>query len=113
MATQYLWTLLASAAAVGALRLLFLIYNIVVAQPRKLHSALSRQGLSGPPPALLLGNILDMKRSRDAAAKVAPVPGPPSVHNCGAALLPFFDEWRERYGTIFSSSYNFENQLKN
>ncbi|XP_042060869.1 cytochrome P450 714C2-like [Salvia splendens] len=101
MATQYLWSLLASAVAVGALRLLFLIYNIVVAQPRKLRSALSRQGLTGPPPALLLGNILDMKRGRDAAAKVAPVPGPPSAHNCGAALLPFFDEWRERYGEVF------------
>ncbi|KAG6434977.1 hypothetical protein SASPL_106622 [Salvia splendens] len=98
MATQYLWSLL---AAVVALRLLFLIYNAVVAQPRKLRSTLRRQGLSGPPPALLLGNIMEMKRARDAAAKVAPVSGPPAAHNCGAALLPFFDEWRERYGEVF------------
>ncbi|KAL1547246.1 cytochrome P450 714C2-like protein [Salvia divinorum] len=101
MATQYLWTLLASAAAVGALRLLFLVYDVVVAQPRRLRSALRHQGLSGPPPALLLGNILQMKRARDEAAKAAPVAGPPAAHNCGAALLPFFDEWRERYGEVF------------
>ncbi|KAL1547247.1 cytochrome P450 714C2-like protein [Salvia divinorum] len=101
MATQYLWSLLVSAAAVGALRLLFLVYSVAVAQPRKLRSALSRQGLSGPPPAFLLGNILQMKRARDAAAEAAPVPGPPAAHNCGAALLPFFDEWRELYGELF------------
>ncbi|KAL1558742.1 cytochrome P450 714C2-like protein [Salvia divinorum] len=101
MATQFLWNVLVSAAVVVSLRLLFLLYNVVVAQPRNLRSALRRQGLSGPPPAFLLGNILQMKRARDAAAKAAPISGPPPAHNCGAALLPFFDEWRKRYGEVF------------
>ncbi|KAG6415527.1 hypothetical protein SASPL_122939 [Salvia splendens] len=101
MATQYLWNLLVSAAVIVSLRLLFLLYNVVVAQPRRLRSALHRQGLSGPPPAFLLGNILEMKRARDAAAKASPVSGPPPAHNCGAALLPFFDEWRKQYGDVF------------
>lgn len=100
MATQYLWNLFVSAAVVVAFRLLFRLYDVVVAQPRKQRSALRRQGLSGPPPAFLLGNILEMKRARDAAAKATPAPGPPAAHNCGATLLPFFDEWRKQYGTI-------------
>lgn len=99
MAAQFLWKLFVSAAVVAGLRLLFRLFDAVVAQPRKLRSALRSQGLSGPPPAFLLGNILEMKRARDAAAKSAAVAGPPASHNCGAALLPFFEEWRKNYGT--------------
>lgn len=98
MAIQFLWSL----AVVGVLGLLFRLYNVVVAHPRRLRSALRNQGLTGPPPAFLLGNILQMKRARDAAAKsAAAVAGSPPSHNCGAALLPFFDQWRKQYGNVF------------
>lgn len=102
MDAQFLWKLLVTAAVIAALRQLLRVYDAVVAQPRRLRSALRSQGLSGPPPSFLLGNILEMKRARDAAAKSAPAAGAPSSHNCGAALLPFFDEWRKNYGNILS-----------
>ncbi|KAL8531336.1 hypothetical protein ACS0TY_008095 [Phlomoides rotata] len=90
-----------SVVAVAALGLIFRVYNALVGQPRKLRSSLLKQGLSGPPPTILLGNILEMKRARDAAAKAAPAAGPPTSHNCGSMLLPFFDEWRKQYGDVF------------
>ncbi|KAH6757757.1 hypothetical protein C2S52_023322 [Perilla frutescens var. hirtella] len=101
MDVQILWKLVVSTAAITVLGLLFRLYNAVVVQPQKLRSALHSQGLSGPPPTFLLGNILQMKRARDAAAKVATAVGPPTSHNCEAALLPFFDEWRKQYGNVF------------
>ncbi|KAH6788397.1 hypothetical protein C2S51_003403 [Perilla frutescens var. frutescens] len=104
MDVQILWKLFLSTAAITVLGLLFHLYNAVVVQPQKLRSALRRQGLSGPPPAFLLGNILEMKRAQDAAAKVATVVGPPTFHNCEAAVFPFFDEWRKKYGNVFMFS---------
>ncbi|KAK4419776.1 cytochrome [Sesamum alatum] len=58
----------------------------------------------GPPPTLLLGNILQMKKARDVVAKGATVNGPPTTHNCGAAIFPFFDEWRTKYGDVYMFS---------
>ncbi|KAL0458977.1 UNVERIFIED_CONTAM: cytochrome [Sesamum latifolium] len=104
MEIQLLCKLLVSVVCVGLLGLFFRLYNALVAEPGRLRSALRRQGLRGPPPTFLLGNILEMKRARDAAAKAAAANGPPTSHNCGAALLPFFEEWRKTYGDVFMVS---------
>ncbi|KAL0370898.1 UNVERIFIED_CONTAM: cytochrome [Sesamum angustifolium] len=96
MEIQLLSKLLVSVVFVGVLGLFFRVYNAVVAEPGRLRSTLRKQGLRGPLPTFLLGNILDMKKARDVAAKAGTVNGPPDSHNCGAALLPFFDEWRKK-----------------
>ncbi|KAK4407595.1 cytochrome [Sesamum angolense] len=101
MEIQLLSKLLVSFVFVGVLGLFFRVYNAVVAEPGRLRSTLRKQGLRGPLPTFLLGNILDMKKARDVAAKAGTVNGPPDSHNCGAALLPFFDEWRKKYGDVF------------
>ncbi|KAL0435167.1 UNVERIFIED_CONTAM: cytochrome [Sesamum radiatum] len=93
--------LLVSVVCVGVLGLLFRLYNVLVAEPGRLRSALRRQGLRGPPPTFLLGNVLEMRRARDAAAKAATGNSPPTSHNCGAVLFPFFEEWRKTYGDVF------------
>ncbi|KAL0419360.1 UNVERIFIED_CONTAM: cytochrome [Sesamum radiatum] len=104
MEIQLLSKLLVSVVCVAVLGLFFRLYNALVAKPGRLRSALRRQGLRGPPPTFLLGNILDMKKARDVAAKAATGNGPPTSHNCGAALLPFFEEWRKTYGDVFMFS---------
>lgn len=95
-----------SGALVGVLGLVFHLYNTLVAKPETLRSALKRQGVSGPRPTLLLGNILEIKKARDSAAK-ASTNGAPASHNCGATLLPFFDNWRKQYG--MNSVWFYEN----
>ncbi|KAL0419357.1 UNVERIFIED_CONTAM: cytochrome [Sesamum radiatum] len=77
----------------------FRVYNGVVAAPGRLRSALGKQGLRGPSPTFLLGNILEMKKAKDVAAKATIINGPPASHDCGATLLPIFNEWRKKYGT--------------
>ncbi|CAK9161861.1 unnamed protein product [Ilex paraguariensis] len=97
---EILFKVFISLSLVGVLGLGARLYNALVAQPRKLRSELRKQGLSGPPPTLLLGNILEIKKARKAAANAA-TSGPPVSHNCGAILLPFLDQWRQQYGEVF------------
>ncbi|KAI3450190.1 hypothetical protein Pfo_006855 [Paulownia fortunei] len=104
MEIHFLSKVLVSVALTGVLGLFFRLYNAVVAQPWRLRSALLKQGLRGPPPTFLHGNILEMNKAREAAAKATTINGPPSSHNCGAALFPFFDEWRKQYGDVFMFS---------
>lgn len=91
-----------SAAIVGFLWLFLSLYNSLLAKPERLRSALRKQGIKGPKPTLILGNILEIKKARDSAKKATSINGPPVSHNCGSILLPFFDQWRKKYGMILS-----------
>jgi cytochrome P450 len=85
----------------GIFRLIFKLYNSLVRKPNKMRSILKKQGIKGPPQSFLLGNILEIKRSRDSVKKsLSPLTETP-VHNVGALLLPFFDPWRQKYGEKF------------
>ncbi|KAI5679831.1 hypothetical protein M9H77_01058 [Catharanthus roseus] len=90
-----------SAAIVGFLWLFLSLYNSLLAKPERLRSALRKQGIKGPKPTLILGNILEIKKARDSAKKATSINGPPVSHNCGSILLPFFDQWRKKYGDVF------------
>ncbi|RVW24137.1 Cytochrome P450 714C2 [Vitis vinifera] len=46
-----------SIALVGVLGLFFRLYNALVVKPKKLRSILRNQGISGPPPSFLLGQV--------------------------------------------------------
>lgn len=75
----------------------------MVATPRRLRRVLKQQGVGGPPPAFMLGNNMEIKKSRISAA--AATPGPPPSDNCGAnCLVSVFDEWRRQYGDMYTFS---------
>ena len=90
-----------SIALVGVLGLFFRLYNALVVKPKKLRSILRNQGISGPPPSFLLGNIREIKESQSTAVKDSCT----DTHNCAAALFPFFEKWRNKYGRIQISSF--------
>ncbi|XP_075634020.1 cytochrome P450 714C2-like [Castanea sativa] len=92
-----------SLAVLGFIGLLQLLYNALVAKPRRLRSLLSKQGISGPPPSLLLGNAREMKIGQSTAVK-AHTSEPPVSHNCAAHLFGFFDKWRKQYGALVTCS---------
>ncbi|XP_011082000.1 cytochrome P450 714C2-like [Sesamum indicum] len=77
------------------------LYFSMIVKPARIRKILREQGIDGPPPKILLGNILDVKKSRDAAER-APLnhPHPPLIHNA-AAVLPFAEEWRQQYGPLY------------
>ncbi|XP_047306869.1 cytochrome P450 714C2-like [Impatiens glandulifera] len=86
-----------------AIILLIRLYNALVKEPERLRGLLRKQGISGPPPTFLLGNILEIKKARsNASAK--PRDSVVSGHNCATTLLPFFENWRKQYGNMFMFS---------
>ncbi|KAK6788277.1 hypothetical protein RDI58_016802 [Solanum bulbocastanum] len=84
--------------------LLFHLYNSLITKPRKLQLALKKQGIIGPQPKFLLGNILEMKKSCEAAKKFVSNGDVVDSHNCGATILPFFAQWQRQYGEVFMFS---------
>ncbi|TKY47290.1 cytokinin trans-hydroxylase [Spatholobus suberectus] len=88
----------------GFVGLLCRLYTTLVEKPNRLRSKLMKQGISGPPPTMLLGNIVDIKKARSTTAN-SPSFEPPASHNCASVLLPLFDKWREQYaGQVFMFS---------
>ncbi|PRQ34879.1 putative cytochrome P450 [Rosa chinensis] len=94
--------LVSTVALIGFVGLLVRLYRGLVAEPKRLRSLLAKQGITGPPQALLLGNISEIKKAhgRGGNAK-APSSEPPTSHNLAATIFPFFDKWRKQFGDVF------------
>ncbi|KAA8543619.1 hypothetical protein F0562_021635 [Nyssa sinensis] len=93
-----------SFAVLGVFGLVVRLYNSLVKQPEKLRSKLRKQGITGPKPALLLGNIREIMKARNATVTAPPSGENPVYHNCGSVLFPFFDQWRKQFGQVFMFS---------
>lgn len=91
--------LISLAVVITFLGLLELLYSGLVLKPGRLRSVLRKQGIRGPSPSLLLGNISEIRKSQSTTVK-ASTNEPPVFHNCAATLFPFFEQWRKQYGTI-------------
>ncbi|RDX75677.1 Cytochrome P450 714C2, partial [Mucuna pruriens] len=87
----------------GFVGLLGCFYTSLVKKPKRLRSKLMKQGISGPPPTILLGNIMALKKALSTTAN-SPSFEPNSSHNCASVILPLFDKWREQYGQMFMFS---------
>ncbi|OAY23979.1 cytochrome P450 714C2 isoform X2 [Manihot esculenta] len=74
------------------------LYNGLVAKPNRLRSMLKKQGINGPPPTFLLGNIREIMKSLSSIEKNN---DPPLTHNCAALTFPFFEQWFKEYGQVF------------
>ena len=84
-------------ALLGFFSKLIQICDALILKPERLRSKLRKQGIRGPPPSILLGNINDIKKMKSTASKTQP--GEQALtHNCSSAVFPFFDLWRKQYG---------------
>ncbi|KAL2488429.1 Cytochrome [Forsythia ovata] len=101
MEVLYLIKVLVSLGLIGILGLFVRLYNLLIVKPEKFRSILKKQGISGPSPIPILGNILEIKRSRTAKA---PMCGAPAKHDCANALFPFFEQWQKKFGEVFMFS---------
>ncbi|XP_058075248.1 cytochrome P450 714C2-like isoform X2 [Magnolia sinica] len=88
---------------VGLCSLPAYLYCILWMFPGKNREILRKQGIKGPPPSLLNGNISEMKCMGSMEKK----PGEDSrdvSHNYALTLFPYFERWRKDYGPIFMYS---------
>ncbi|RVX22968.1 Cytochrome P450 714C2 [Vitis vinifera] len=82
--------LLISVAVVSVLGLLVRLYQVLMLKPERLRSKLRKQGIRGPAPTILLGNIREIKKKAVSTARASE--GAPSLsHNCDL-VFPFLPD---------------------
>ncbi|KAK0579239.1 hypothetical protein LWI29_023276 [Acer saccharum] len=100
---------------IGFVEVLVSLYKRLVVKPERLREMLRKQGISGPPPTLLLGNIREIKKAQALSKIKAPListindddePAAAATttsisHHVDASLFPFFEQWRKQYGEVF------------
>ena len=98
--------LASTVALIGFVGLLVRLYKGLVAEPKRLRSLLAKQGITGPPQALLLGSISEMKKARGSGGIAkGPSSEPPTSHNLAAAIFPFFEKCRKQFGIVLEILY--------
>ncbi|XP_072998294.1 cytochrome P450 714C2-like isoform X2 [Typha latifolia] len=83
---------------------LFQFFNVFWLRPEKLREKLRLQGIRGPKPTLIYGNILEMKRIQQEAKKDPMEGSDRFVINYVSTLFPYIIHWRKAYGPIFMFS---------
>lgn len=85
--------------------LLFLALHLINLQwikPQRLRKKLERQGIKGPPPSFLYGNVQEMQKIQATVSsmKGAANFGEFVAHDYTSFLFPYFEQWRKQYGNI-------------
>ncbi|KAF7119820.1 hypothetical protein RHSIM_Rhsim13G0057000 [Rhododendron simsii] len=117
MEIQTVMTILATIALAGGVWVVVRLYNALVKKPERVRAVLRKQGISGPPPTFVLGNILEIRKAMSSSPKATTSTDHQNKtttdndqaaaqisHIYDANILPFFVSWRQRYGKLFTFS---------
>lgn len=87
------------------------LYSTAWLNCERLRKKLRRQGVRGPTPSFLYGNLPEMQRIQmkaKAAIDEAALPhGEFIAHDYTSSLFPYFEQWRKEYGMVDSLSLIF------
>lgn len=83
-----------------ALPLACLLFNHVWLKPQRVRWKLQKQGIRGPQPSVLYGNVPEIQRIQ-AAAKKAENGGVLVAHDYTSNLFPYLEQWRKEYGKFY------------
>lgn len=99
MAAKVILSVLLGGFVIGVLYL----FEVLVLQPKRLRSKLEKQGIRGPPPTILLGNIPEMKKIKLESMKKSEAKDqtPSIAHDWPSKLFPHIAQWRKEYGKPF------------
>ncbi|KAA8539725.1 hypothetical protein F0562_026417 [Nyssa sinensis] len=88
----------------SVLACLFLyFFNIIWLKPQRLRWKLQKQGIKGPQPSFLYGNVPEMQRIQSTVMKAADH-GEIVAHDYTSTLFPYFEQWRKEYGSTYTYS---------
>lgn len=86
-------------ALMGLSGLLFHLFNRVWLKSKKIRKKLQMQGIKGPPPSFLHGNLTEMHKIQFQATKTASNHADQILaHDYTSTLFPYFEHWRKEYG---------------
>ncbi|KAJ9672208.1 hypothetical protein PVL29_025729 [Vitis rotundifolia] len=99
--SQMLMTCL-SAFLIGLWGILFVrVFNDILVKPNAIRWKLRRQGIRGPPPSFVTGNIPEMGRIM-SMAKAPSSESPPPLDFSSPRIFPYFSKWTKQYGSTFT-----------
>ncbi|GMI92418.1 cytochrome P450, family 714, subfamily A, polypeptide 1, EUI-like p450 A1 [Hibiscus trionum] len=71
---------------------------------QRLRQKLRMQGITGPPPSFLYGNVPEMQQIQSKANKTP-------THDYASTLFPYLHHWRKQYGQIYTYSTGLRQHL--
>ncbi|MFQ6647363.1 hypothetical protein Gotur_021111 [Gossypium turneri] len=94
-----------SVAVVGAVWfLVHHLYNSMWFRSERLRRKLWIQGIKGPSPSLIYGNLPEMQKIQLNALTSTPNNADIVAHDYTSSLFPYFVQWRKEYGPIYTYS---------
>ncbi|KAH1255536.1 Cytochrome P450 714A1 [Glycine max] len=104
-----------SVAVVGILSWILSVYGNLWHESQRLRKRLQMQGIKGPPPSFLHGNLPDMQRIQSQAKAASTCNSDLSdqflAHDYTATLFPYFEHWRKQYGLLYTYSTGMKQHL--
>ncbi|XP_060181582.1 cytochrome P450 714A1-like isoform X1 [Lycium barbarum] len=83
----------------------FYIFNTLwLKSAQRLRFKLQKQGIYGPKPSFLYGNVAEMQKIQAASIKSHSNYGEFVAHDYTSSLFPYFEQWRKLYGPVYTYS---------
>lgn len=84
---------------------LYILNTLWIKSAQRLRWKLQKQGISGPKPSCLYGNVAEMQKIQAASLKSPNNYGEFVAHDYTSSLFPYFEQWRKLYGNTTLISY--------
>ncbi|KAG4954518.1 hypothetical protein JHK87_040112 [Glycine soja] len=95
-----------SVAVVGILSWILSVYGNLWHESQRVRKRLQMQGIKGPPPSFLHGNLPDMQRIQSQAKAASTCNSNHSnqflAHDYTTTLFPYFEHWRKQYDRLLT-----------
>ncbi|KAJ6803684.1 cytochrome P450 714B3-like [Iris pallida] len=92
---------LLSAVLIPSLSFALYLYTVLRLRPQRILRALNEQGIDGPRPHFLSGNLSEMRRATLAARKLNADCDEPMNQDYAKTIFPYLHQWRKTYGQTF------------
>ncbi|KAJ6422289.1 hypothetical protein OIU84_027277 [Salix udensis] len=79
------------------------VYCTVVLRSERIKRKLRMQGIQGPPPSFLYGNLPEMQKIQLKTLKASSFQAADFIaHDYTSTVFPYFEQWRKEYGMQIS-----------
>ncbi|VVA14483.1 PREDICTED: cytochrome [Prunus dulcis] len=95
-----------SLVLIGIISVLMRLVKEMWLKPARIRSALWRQGIRGPAPSFIFGNVSEMKKIQSSNININQKPsGVKRVqHNWVPSFFPYLQQWEQQYGQVYMYS---------
>ncbi|KAG8390195.1 hypothetical protein BUALT_Bualt01G0058300 [Buddleja alternifolia] len=79
-------------------------FKILWLNPWQIRRKLQVQGIKGPKPSLLYGNVWEMQKIQASVMEKTANNEEFVAHDYTSTLFPYFEQWRKEYGSVYTYS---------